>query len=69
MAIPNNPNWSDLTDILPYPDLGVEKPPTVAGIHTMSLGPIELSNSQGKLNTRYWLVSQEDDQVIIRGAL
>jgi hypothetical protein len=68
MAIPNSPNWSSLTGIKPYPQPSFVKPPIPAGVVTVSLGPIELNDSKGVLNSRYWLVTQTGDQVQIQGA-
>lgn len=68
MAIPDSPNWSSLTDIKPYPQPAFEKPQPIAIISSISLGPLALSDSKGKLNTRYWTVSQEAGQVVIRGS-
>lgn len=68
MAIPNSPNWSSLTDIKPYPQPSFVKPPVPAGVASVSLGPIELNDSEGVLNSRYWLVTQLDGQVLIQGA-
>lgn len=69
MAIPNSPNWSSLTDIKPYPQPSFAKPPVPSGVAVVSLGPIELNDSKGVLNARYWLVTQEDGRVIIRGSI
>ena len=68
MAIPNSPDWSSLTDIKPYPQTSFVKPPVPAGVAAVSLGPIELNDSGGVLNSRYWLVTQLDGQVLIQGA-
>lgn len=68
MAIPNSPNWSNLTDIKPYPQPSFVKPPAPAGVAAVSLGPIELNDSKGVLNSRYWLVTQTGNQVQIQGA-
>ena len=68
MAIPNSPNWSSLTDIKPYPQPSFVKPSVPSGVVAVSLGPIELNDSEGVLNSRYWLVTQLDGQVLIQGA-
>lgn len=59
MAIPNSPDWSSLTDVKVYPQPGFVKPATPEGVAAVSLGPIALNDSQGVLNSRYWLVTQE----------
>lgn len=69
MAIPNSPNWSSLTDVRAYPQPSFPKPPVPAGVAAVSLGPIELNDSKGVLNSRYWLVTQEAGQVKIQGAI
>ena len=69
MAIPNSPNWSSLTDVKAYPQPDFAKPATPEGVAAVSLGPIALNDSQGVLNSRYWLVTQEAGQVIIRGSI
>ena len=65
MAIPNSPNWSSLTDVKPYPEPSFVKPPIPQGVAAVSLGPIALNDSQGVLNSRYWLVRQEVGGVYI----
>lgn len=67
MAIPDSPNWSSLTDIKPYPQPAFDKPAMPSGVAAISLGPVSLNNSQGKLNSRYWLVTQVAGQVLIQG--
>lgn len=67
MAIPDNPNWSALTDVKPYPQPAFEKPLPVAPISSISLGPIALSDSKGKLNSRYWTTYQDGSNVVISG--
>ena len=70
MAIPDNPNWSELTDVKAYPQPGFSPPPLPnLDAAVIALGPARLNASDGKLNSRYWLVSQESGQVLIRGAL
>lgn len=69
MAIPNSPDWSSLTDVKAYPQPGFVKPATPAGVAAVSLGPVELNSSQGLLNSRYWLVTQEAGQVVIKGSV
>lgn len=68
MAIPDSPNWSSLTDVKAYPQPAFVKPPVPAGVAAVSLGPIELNDSKGVLNSRYWLVTQTGNQVQIQGA-
>ena len=68
MAIPNSPNWSSLTDVKAYPQPAFAKPSAPAGVAAVSLGPVALNNSQGVLNSRYWLVTQTGNQVQIQGA-
>lgn len=69
MAIPDSPNWSALTDIKPYPQPAFDKPALPSGVAAISLGPISLNNSQGKLNSRHWLVNQDNGQIYIRGQI
>lgn len=69
MAIPDNPNWSSLTDVKAYPQPAFVKPPVPDGVAAVSLGPDALNESKGALNSRYWLVTQEAGQVIIRGSI
>uniref|UniRef100_UPI0040486452 hypothetical protein n=1 Tax=Rheinheimera sp. TaxID=1869214 RepID=UPI0040486452 len=59
MAIPDSPNWSNLTDVKAYPQPDFIKPATPDGVAAVSLGPIALNDSQGVLNSRYWLVTQD----------
>lgn len=67
--IPDNPNWSSLTDVKAYPIPDFIKPPALGVVHDISLGPIALNDSQGKLNSRYWVVYQEAGKVNISGAI
>jgi len=71
VAIPNSPNWSSLTDVKAYPQPGFVKPVTPIGVGGVSLGPIALNDSQGVLNSRYWLVTQdaETGNIEIAGAV
>jgi hypothetical protein len=68
MAIPDSPNWSALTDIKPYPVPAFVKPAPLLGVSYIALGPLALNDSKGKINTRYWVVSQEAGSVVIRGS-
>lgn len=67
---PQHPNWSSLTDVNGYPVPAFQRPPAPdVSVQNIALGPAELNQSAGKLNSRYWLVSQEAGQVIIRGSI
>lgn len=68
MAIPDNPNWSALTNVKPYPSYDLT-PINADGVHAISAGPQELNNSQGVLTSRNWLATQESGQIIIRGQI
>ena len=48
---------------LPVPSVGYM--PTA---HYLALGPTGLNQSVNRLDTRYWLVSQEQGRIVIRGA-
>lgn len=64
--IPQNPTWSSLTDSKPYPSYGTlpNIPPAVT-VYAISPGPVALSDSQGKLNTRYWICYQLAGQIVV----
>ena len=67
--IPQHPNWSSLTDIKTYPLPSFDKPDKLnVSVQNISIGPIELNDSKGVLLSRYWLVTQEDGFVTIRGS-
>lgn len=70
MAIPNSPNWSSLVDILKYQPSGLTKPDDLDFdvVQAISLGPLQLSNSGGKLNERYWIAYFDSGAVYIKGA-
>ena len=70
MAIPNNPNWSALVDVLNYQPAGIAKPPNLAFyvVQAISLGPMQLNNSGGKLNDRYWIAYVDNGAVYIKGS-
>lgn len=61
--------WSTLTAKRPYPQPSFDAPDVPTGVLSdISLGPVALNDSQGRLNTRYWLVTQLDGQVLVQGA-
>ncbi|MBE0418561.1 hypothetical protein EI165_00305 [Pseudoalteromonas nigrifaciens] len=70
MAIPNSPNWSALIDALNYQPTGIAKPPNLAFdvVQAVSLGPMQLNNSGGKLNERYWIAYVDNGAVYIKGS-
>ena len=70
MAIPNSPNWSALVDVLNYQRAGIAKPPSLAFdvVQAVSLGPMQLNNSGGKLNERHWIVYVDNGAVYIKGS-
>lgn len=70
MAIPNNPNWSALVNALNYQPAGIAKPPNLAFdvVQAVSLGPMQLSSSGGKLNERYWIAYVDNGAVYIKGS-
>lgn len=64
--IPQNPVWSALTDNKPYPVYGViPSLPSEAIVSSISPGPAALSNSQGKINSKYWLCYQLNGYLVI----
>ncbi|WP_351122545.1 hypothetical protein [Shewanella sp. T24-MNA-CIBAN-0130] len=67
--IPNSPTWSALTDIGSYPANNLERPQPPALISDVSLGPLLISSSQSKLNTRYWSVYQVAGDVMLTGSV
>lgn len=70
MAIPNSPNWSALVDVLNYQPAGIAKPPSLAFdvVQAVSIGPMQLNNSGGKLNERYWIAYIDNGAVYIKGS-
>lgn len=50
--------WSSLTDVKAYPQQPFAAPIATADVVAVSLGPAELSDSEGVLNRRYWQVTQ-----------
>lgn len=70
MAIPNSPNWSALVNVLNYQPAGIAKPPNLAFdvVQAVSLGPMQLNNSGGKLNERYWIAYVDNGSVLIKGS-
>lgn len=70
MAIPNSPNWSALINVLNYQPAGIAKPPNLAFdiVQAISLGPMQLNNSGGKLNERYWIAYVDNGAVYIKGS-
>lgn len=70
MAIPNSPSWSALVDTLNYQPAGITKPANLAFdvVQAISLGPMQLSNSGGKINERYWIAYADNGAVYIKGS-
>lgn len=71
MAIPNSPNWSADKEggLYPIPPFPLPKVDRELLIYDVNIGPIGLSNSQGVLNKRYWLVYQDEEgKVIAKGS-
>lgn len=60
--IPQNPDWSDLSDVGVYKKYDVIKPPPPRGnlLYAISLGPEELQDSKNKLNSTYWMVYRDN---------
>ena len=72
MAIPDSPTWSGLSNVKAYPSTQFLKPDTPPDIVTsIAIGPLQLSSSSEKLNSRYWLVLQNIDNgnIEISGAI
>ena len=56
---------------LPYYHASTLPVPVISGVttaHYLTLGPKGLNQSVNRLDTRYWLVSQEQGRIVIRGA-
>lgn len=64
--IPQNPTWSSLTDTKAYPTYGtLPAIPAGVSVYSVSPGPTTLSNSQGKLNTKYWICYQLSGNLVV----
>lgn len=64
MAIPNNPNWSGITDTQDYIGYDEIKPLPLDDddiIQVIEIGPDNLYDSQGRLDKRYWLLYENPD--------
>lgn len=72
MAIPNSPEWSAIKTVSDYPESDLVKPSPlfINSEYDVSLGPINLNDSQGRLDSRYWFVYQNSDtnQILVCGA-
>ncbi|WPJ21796.1 tail fiber protein [Pseudoalteromonas phage vB_Pun_Y3] len=69
MAIPNSPNWSIITTKADYPgDLEPPEVPFEVKVFGISLGPENLGDSRGRLDSRYWLAYQSENGVFISAA-
>lgn len=68
MAIPNSPDWSDLTEPKEYPAYSGEPNKPNFENYFISIGPVDLSDSTKGVNQRYWLLTQENGSIYIRGA-
>ena len=67
--IPKHPQFSPYNKPLPYPVYGDVLPGKLDTlVQSVSIGPAELNNSQNKINVRYWVLSQENGNVVIRGS-
>lgn len=68
--IPNSPNWSDYTSTEQYVDYGIIRPPDLDKdiIQAIGLGPPDLYDSKGRLDSNYWMVYQNplvDGEILI----
>lgn len=67
---PRHPQWSCITEPSMYPERSLLKPCTDIGqVHAVNVGPLELGNSQGSINKRWWLCYQDGSNVYLRGAV
>ena len=70
--IPNSPEWSAINTVSDYPELDLVKPSPlfIDSEYDVSLGPINLNDSQGRLDGRYWFIYQNSDtnQILVCGA-
>ncbi len=66
--IPDN-SWSCGTPTQPFVEYTLPKPAPIASVFNIKVGPIELSQSDGVLNSRFWIVYQVGNEVLIRGAI
>ncbi|TMP48725.1 hypothetical protein [Pseudoalteromonas sp. S1688] len=70
--IPNSPEWSAINTVSDYPELDLVKPSPlfIDSEYDVSLGPINLNDSQGRLDSRYWFIYQNSDtnQILVCGA-
>lgn len=67
--IPNN-TWSSITRPQQFAIANLPKPDTrYSGVFDIKTGGVELSVSNGSINTRYWMVYQTGSDVVIRGAI
>lgn len=73
MAIPNSPEWSATATVSEYPESGlvIPNPLFINSDYDITLGPIGLNDSQGRLDRRYWFVYQNSDtyEVMLHGAV
>lgn len=66
--IPNN-TWISGQPITEYATYGLTKPKYKSSEpFALVLGPKNLSESNNKLNERYWLVTYEQGRIVMRGA-
>jgi len=67
--IPNN-TWSSITKPQDFAIANLPKPDTrYSSVFDIKTGGVELSVSNGSINTRYWMVYQTSGNVVIRGAV
>jgi len=67
---PRFPDWTCNTKPEPYPVRVLPRPTETFGtINKVKVGPNAIGNSEGKLNTRYWICYQESGFVSIRSAV
>lgn len=65
--IPNDRQWNESTEIGEYVAIPVTPPAiTEPNVHSVSLGPFAIGDSRGRLDARYWLVSQSNGKVNIQ---
>jgi hypothetical protein len=65
--IPNNGQWTESNEIGEYLTIPVTPPAIIEpNVHAVALGPYAIGDSRGRLDARYWLVSQSNGKVNIQ---
>ncbi len=65
--LPNAGKWNQTNEIRDYVTIPVKAPPTPTDKpFGVNLGPFAIGDSRGRLDARYWLVTQVNGKIVLQ---